>query len=196
MAGKTTGWGRAVGLAVGALAAMIAASNGARAERIAICHGYGCHFRTSLTLSNADRARIAAIMAGGKTSPAAERNATRRAVQYFERRGTAAIGIRDRPKMEFGKGREKGQMDCVDESTNTGRFLKYLKQNGMLRFHVPANRASRGNFIDGRYPHFTAVMVDRAGSSWAVDSWYEPGGGLPDIMPLSRWKQRGYGGQR
>ena len=30
----------------------------------------------------------------------------------------------------------------------------------------------------------------------AVDSWYERAGGPPDVMLLSEWKQRGFGGQR
>lgn len=36
----------------------------------------------------------------------------------FEQR-TAAIGGPDKPRMQFGKARIKGQMDCIDESTNT-----------------------------------------------------------------------------
>jgi hypothetical protein len=135
-------------------------------------------------------------MAGGRKSAEAERAAVRRAVQVFERRSTQVIGITDRPKMDFGKGREKGQMDCVDESTNTDHFLRYLQSAGLLRFHSVSRRDARGSFLDGRYPHFTAVLRDRSGTLWAIDSWYEPGGGSPDVMRLAEWKQRGVNGQR
>ena len=119
-----------------------------------------------------------------------------RVVQYYERRAIAAIGVKDRPKSDFGAGRERGQMDCVDESTNTTRILKLLEQQGLLKHHKVMRRASRGFFADGRYPHFTAVLKDPSGREWVVDSWYEPAGGPPDIMPLEKWKVRGVGGQR
>lgn len=168
----------------------------ANAQTFSVCHGYGCTFKTSVTLSPADRGRIASIMKSGGKSAQAERAAVRRAVQIFERRSAQIIGIRDRPKMDFGQGRERGQMDCVDEAANTGGFLSYLQRTGLLRHHTVGNRDSRGSFLDGRYPHFTAVLRDRSGTSWAVDSWYEPAGGAPDVMHLSEWKERGYGGQR
>jgi hypothetical protein len=169
---------------------------GAYAQNFSVCHGYGCTFKTAVTLTPADRRKIATIMSGGRKSAAAERAAVRRAVQIFERRSTQVIGIADRPKMEFGKGRERGQMDCVDEAANTGGFLRYLQRAGFLHHHKAGNRDARGSFIDGRYPHFTAVLRDDSGTSWAVDSWYEPAGGPPDIMRLSEWKKRGYNGQR
>jgi len=168
----------------------------AGAQSFRICHGYGCTFQTLVTLTSADRSQIASIMSGGRASPAAERAAIRRAVQIFEQRSKAVIGVTDRPKMDFGKGREKGQMDCVDESTNTDHFLRYLQGAGLLRHHRVAQRDSRGSFLDGRYPHFTAVLRDDSGTSWVVDSWYEPGGGPPDVMLLAEWHRRGYGGQR
>ncbi|EJN03425.1 hypothetical protein [Phyllobacterium sp. YR531] len=168
----------------------------AHAQSFSVCHGYGCTFKTSVTLTPAERSKIASIMAGGRKSAEAERAAVRKAVQVFERRSTDVIGIRDRPKMDFGKGREKGQMDCVDEAANTGSFLSYLQRAGQLHYHTVGNRDSRGNFVDGRYPHFTAVLRDRTGTSWAVDSWYEPAGGPPDVMRLSEWQERGYDGQR
>lgn len=87
-------------------------------------------------------------------------------------------------------------MDCVDESINTERFLRFLENKKLIHFHKVEKRTSRGIFIDGRYPHWTAVITDNDNKKWAVDSWYEAGGGMPDIMPLSDWKKRGIGGKR
>ena len=50
--------------------------------------------------------------------------------------------------------------------------------------------------VDGRYPHSTAVLSEKGGTRWAVDSWYEPMGGKPDVMPLDQWKSRGVMGER
>ncbi len=161
----------------------------ADAQTFRVCHGYDCIFRTKLTLSPADQQRIRALMNGGARSAASERSALRSAVSLFEKRSTAVIGVRDKPKMEFGRSRIKGQMDCVDESTNTDNFIRYLAQKGWLRHHTPQRRTSRGFFIDGRYPHWTAVIRDKSGKDWAVDSWYGAGGEKPDITALEAWKR-------
>ncbi|MBB5702628.1 hypothetical protein FHS76_002512 [Ochrobactrum daejeonense] len=168
----------------------------ALAQTFRVCHGYGCYYRTKLTLSASDRNRIRNTLQKGRRTADAERMALQNAIAFFERRGTSAIGVRDKPRMQFGKARIKGQMDCIDESTNTDAFLRYIQSQGWLKYHTVARRTSRGAFFDGRYPHWTAVIEDKQGERWAVDSWYEAGGGKPDIMPLREWKRRGYGGQR
>jgi hypothetical protein len=188
-------------LATAALIAGCTSTGGPRVPttepaRFDICHGYGCHYKTRLDFGAADAKRLAAIMASGADSAAAERRAVSRAVQYFEKQATQTIGIRDRPKSDFGKARERGQMDCVDESTNTRAFLLYLERRGMLRHHTVAGFVQRGFLFDGRYPHATAVLEGEDGTRWAVDSWFEPGGGAPDIMPLSDWMKRGVMGVR
>jgi hypothetical protein len=160
-------------------------------KRIDICHGYGCSYRSKLDLDARDGERFRAIMAAGAASPAAEREAISKADQYFEERAYAVTGIRDRPRADVA-GAARGQMDCVDESTNTNALLVYLAERRLLRHHKVEKRETRGFFLDGRYPHWTAVISDPAGVKWVVDSWYAPMGGAPDIIPLSQWKPRGF----
>lgn len=161
-------------------------------KRVYICHGYSCAYRSKLELTAADGARFKSILAAGSASPEAERAAIKKAVQYFEDRTFQVTGIRDLPKAEFGAARIKGQMDCVDESTNTHTLLAYLAERRLLKHHKVGKKQSRGFLIDGRYPHWTAVIVDPAGVEWAVDSWYAPMGGAPDIITMKEWKPRGY----
>ncbi|MFQ0812840.1 hypothetical protein AVM02_11285 [Brucella anthropi] len=183
-------------LGAGVLLGLMLPAGLASAQSFRVCHGYDCHYRTGVTLTAKDEQRLRNLLQKGNRSAEGERKALRTAVAIFEQRSTAAIGIRDKPRMQFGKARIKGQMDCIDESTNTDHFLRYLQSRGWLKHHTVARRTSRGAFIDGRYPHWTAVLEDRQGQRWAVDSWYEAGGGPPDIMPLQQWKQRGYMGER
>jgi hypothetical protein len=159
-------------------------------KTIQVCHGYGCKFRSRLMLTASDGARFRSIMSGGAGSPKAERAAISRAVRYYEERTFAATGFRDRPKTQIGKP-ERGQMDCIDEATNTRALLLYLAERCLLKHHKVGRNVSRGFFVDKRYPHFTAVISDPAGTEWVVDSWYRPMGGAPDIMPLEKWKLRG-----
>ncbi len=47
---------------------------------------------------------------------------------------------------------------------------------------------ARGFFLDGRYPHATAVIKEKAsGKQHAVDSWVHDNGVYPEIKPLSVW---------
>lgn len=159
--------------------------------RIDICHGYGCAFRSRLDLGEGDARKLTSIMAAGKASPKAERAAIARAVSYFEKRAQQVTGVSDQPKSEFGASKVRGQMDCVDESTNTDALLRYLQARGLLKHHKVDRRTSRGFLLDGRYPHWTAVVRASDGTRWVVDSWYAPMGGAPDIFPLGEWRKRG-----
>ena len=159
-------------------------------KRVDICHGYGCTYRAKLDLGLKDGQRFKAILSQGAASPAAERVAIKKAVRYYEERSYQVTGVRDLPRAAV-VGQQKGQMDCIDESSNTDTLLRYLAERGLLKYHKVARKASRGHFIDGRYPHWTAVISDPSGTKWVVDSWYAPMGGAPDIFPYSQWKLRG-----
>jgi hypothetical protein len=81
-------------------------------------------------------------------------------------------------------------MDCVDETTNTTSLLLVLQDQGWLAHHRVERPQSRGLFIDGRYPHVTAIIAEkRTGREWAVDPWTRAPGQRPDILPLDRWRQ-------
>ncbi len=164
--------------------------------RIHVCHGFNCYHTTRLDLTEADRGEFTSIMAAGAESAAAERAAISRAVAYFERRYTEVIGVRDLPESHIGQTGQIGQMDCIDESTNTRSLLLHLDLLGLLRHHSVEANISRGLIIDGTYYHSTAVVRERSGERWAVDSWYGAGGEAPEIKPLRQWMSEGFLGQR
>jgi len=190
-------------IAVAALAGCVSSSSNlskvtkvTTATTLGVCHGFDCRNRTTLALSSADAGQFSAIMARGKSSAKAERQAIASAVSYFEKRAGDAIGIRDTAKSTIAQSGRMGQMDCIDESTNTRTLMLYLQGRGLIRHHKVESNVSRGFFADGRYPHSTAVLREKSGQKWAVDSWYEPMGGAPDIMPLEEWTSRGVMGER
>ena len=81
-----------------------------------------------------------------------------------------------------------GQMDCIDEATNTTSLLLVAQRHGYLKYHDVRSPVARGFFLDGRYPHATAVVAEKKGGrTFAVDSWTHDNGVLPDVMPLDRW---------
>lgn len=167
-----------------------------RTTKIYVCHGFDCSYKTGYRVTDEDRTRFGEILAAGAEAASAERAAVREAVAYFENRYSQTIGVRDEAKSDISQSREKGQMDCIDESTNTRSLLLFLEENRLLNHHKVEWNVSRGFFVDGRYPHSTAVLRDPSGKKWAIDSWYEAAGGLPDVMPLSEWMTRGVLGER
>jgi hypothetical protein len=157
---------------------------------VAICHGFGCKYRDELGLTPQDWKTLAAMLASGKANAAAERKAIGTAGAWFDRRfgpvaGTTGHVARANRYYMF----DKRQMDCVDSSRNTTSLLLVLEQLKLLRYHEVAEPVARGYLIDGRPPHVTAVLVEKAtGTEWSVDSWTRGYGQAPEIMQLAQWK--------
>ncbi len=158
-------------------------------KNLTICSGYGCIIKDKMSFDDPVLQDLTVIMDKGKGSAAEEREALFQAIAYMEK--AVRDEIRFSPDVEYSYQRnagKRGQMDCVDESLNTLTFLKYLKRNGLLRYHIPLKHyAERGLLVDGRYPHKSARMLDDQGVSWAVDSWKGPNGTRPEIITLAKW---------
>jgi hypothetical protein len=161
------------------------------ATQIIACHGYGCVRRTPISVGSAWFSQAAALLKGGSGSAQAERDALRQVMQIYT--GTLASafgGRRDEPRSPPGLSGQNGQMDCLDTTANTTSLLLILQEAGLLAYHRVAHPQSRGLFLDGRYPHFTAVIEDRrTGERWAVDPWTSGPGQKPDVLTLQRWQE-------
>jgi hypothetical protein len=157
-------------------------------NRLFVCHGYSCRAVTPVTLSDAELGQISAPLAKAAANPAAERAALSHSVQLFETVVGRRVGTSgDRPRMQFGRG-DRTQMDCIDEATNTTSLLRILAARGNLKHHRVLQPTARGFFLDGRYPHATAVLAEAgSGAKWAVDSWPRANGEAPVIQSLREW---------
>ena len=157
-------------------------------DKIYVCHAFTCALTTPVTLNQAELQRIRAPFQATITSAQQERAAVSEAVQTFEE----IIGLRigtsgDRGGLDIGGG-DPGQMDCIDEATNTTSLLLLLAAKGDLKLHRVARPVARGFFLDGRYPHATAVLKEIDGvQSWAIDSWPTANAKPPVIQDLSVW---------
>jgi hypothetical protein len=189
-------------LAVAALALLFlraagpAAAADAPAE-VVVCHGYGCLYRTQVHFDARDMARLRSIVVAGRASATAERNALGKAVQWFEVTvGPLAGTSHDKAKGDVLLVPDPGQEDCIDESTNTTTLLKLIESRGWLAYHRVGATKERGFLLDGRYPHNTATVYDKAtGKRWAIDSWTHANGVFPDIMPIEVWVKQGVWGR-
>jgi hypothetical protein len=156
---------------------------------VLVCHGFGCYYRTSIGLGAGDRARLQALMTGGRASPAAERKGIGAAYAWFEQRvapeaGTAKAIARTTP----GYARDRAQFDCFDKTHNATELLALLAYFGLLVHHEIDVPESRGYLINLRPHHTTAVIREKTtGKRWSVDGWTRANGQVPDIMPMETW---------
>ncbi|MDD7908759.1 MULTISPECIES: hypothetical protein [Pseudovibrio] len=159
-------------------------------NRIYICHGFGCTYKTVVAFSEKDRKALARIFSKGKaSSPSAEREALSKAIIWQERRVGRIVGSsKDIGGLDMRNSGVRGQMDCIDEATNTTSLLIYAQEQGFLKHHTVSRPVARGFFLDGRYPHATAVITEKEkGVQWAVDSWRLANAMPPDVMLLEKW---------
>ncbi|PLX39310.1 MAG: hypothetical protein C0606_01910 [Hyphomicrobiales bacterium] len=157
--------------------------------RVVICHGFGCYWRTPFQYSDKDLTKIRRMLAGGGRSPKAERAAMAKAVAWAEKRVAPIVGsANDIGGFDASGAGVRGQMDCIDEATNTTSLLKLAEKRGWLKHHRVTTPVARGFFLDGRYPHATAVVVEKTtGTAYAIDSWPRANGHSPDVMALDDW---------
>ncbi len=162
-----------------------------KTDRLPYCHGFGCEFKTSVPVSEADFATLSRLFEQHRASPAAERVAIDLADRWWEKKADAVIGAPpDKRGSELADAHKLGQTDCIDEATNTTTLLAWLERNGMLRWHRTRRPESRGAFL---YAHATAVITDKTtGIDWVADSWMRDSGDRIDVMPLEKWFSLAY----
>ncbi len=162
-------------------------------ELFSVCHGNGCTSLSHVSLSAEEWRQVREIFFPLAKTAAEERERLRRAIALIERQVGAAIGTWQDKGGTFNGG--EGQMDCIDESTNTTPYLAMLQGYGLMRHHHVEAPATRGWFFAG-WPHTTAVIAEGGHSAvvgeeprlWAVDSWFLDNSEPPFILPLEVWQ--------
>ena len=157
---------------------------------VIVCHGFGCKYRTEIAFEPADHHKLTEILAKGRASPQAERDAVAQAVAWFDRRVGPLAGTTTRVALaDFRHLGDAHQFDCIDSSLNTTSWLVVLQELDLLKHHTVAAPVARGRILL-RPPHATAVLVENTKPErWSVDIWTRSYGQLPEIMPLARWME-------
>jgi len=151
-----------------------------------ICFGYSCSSQASIELPDEDWRTVAGLFGHHLADAAAERLAVRQAIALLESFSGAMTGTdADLGGNVDGSG-QAGQMDCIDESTNTTRYLQRLEDERLLQWHTTGPRARRARWIID--VHWTATLVEKdSGQAWAVDSWFLDNGHPPVVQKLDDW---------
>jgi len=155
-------------------------------EKFSICHDNTCAKFSYISLSSSQWQHIEALFHPPADSAAQEREQIKLAIALLETYSGEQSGTdKDKAKNDLSSGIH-GQLDCIDEATNTTVYLRLLANAGLLKRHRQASRTSRGGLL---IPHNTATIIETGSSThYAVDSWFYKNGVAPEILPLSKWK--------
>ncbi|MCB1592276.1 MAG: hypothetical protein KDI90_07485 [Alphaproteobacteria bacterium] len=153
-----------------------------------VCHGFNCTNRTPVALDRSEWENILKPFRTPAADAAEERN---KIAQYV---GLIETTVQQKTGMKPDKGeartfeRDQDQMDCLDETINTSRYLHFLEKRGILKWNEVADPVHRGYFVDAMWPHNSAAVKEKAtGQRYAIDSYYRDNGQPADIVALEKW---------
>lgn len=152
------------------------------------CYGYSCKLRQQTGFTDKDWKQVEKIFRSKEAkNAAAEREKIAQSIALMER----IIGAKTGTSHDFPEARgikeDPAQMDCIDETMNTSRYLEFLEEGGLLQFHKRWRPIHRGYFING-WPHNTATIIENeTGQRYAVDSFYRANGQEPYILRAEDW---------
>lgn len=158
-------------------------------EHFSVCHDLSCHQVSELSLGPAEWRQIQTVFTPPADSAENEREKIRQAVALFETLVGLKAGTSDDLGQNKLRGSRVGQLDCIDEATNTSVYLRMLETDGLFRWHRTAPRTARG-LLNGQFPHNTATLIDiGTDTRYAVDAWFFANGQPPAIVLLEDWRR-------
>ena len=156
---------------------------------VTICYNYNCNRSAAVRPGMDEWNTVVNQFKPAARSAAEERQMIRRAIAILEHiAGTQTPTFRDRGRNPIIDD-WPGQMDCIDESTNTKRYLDLLQARGLLRWHRVIGRAYRTpHLVD---PHWAGQIVElETLDRYVVDSWFLDNGNMPYIQATSAWQRK------
>lgn len=155
-------------------------------DNYAICHNHTCSKTAFIHLSDSQWSTIMALFDPLAKNAEQEREYIKQAIVLLENMTGEQAGTSGDRAENYVVNGVNGQLDCIDEATNTTVYLRMLSEANLLLFHQQASRISRGGLLS---PHNTTTIIETASNTrFAVDSWFDDNGQPPVIIPLTLWK--------
>jgi hypothetical protein len=157
-------------------------------DKFMLCHGYGCSYKTITNFTEKEWHQVQKIFSKKSKTPEAERIKIGQAIALMERQMGAAIGTNiDLPKAPLTRQSVK-ELDCIDETINTTKYLGFLESEDLLKFHTAGRPVYKGYMVNGVYPHNSATIQEiETGDIYVVDSYIYANGEKPNIRLLDSW---------
>jgi len=153
-----------------------------------VCYNFGCRTKGQVKLSRTDVKKLRRYFLNIK-SAGHEREQIALAIANMEQIVARTLPTRNDVGGNFKADMpDEGQLDCIDESTNTTTYLSFFEAQGWLKRHSVQERVLRAPFLVD--DHWTAVIQEKAsGQRYAVDSWFDDNGSPPVIQKLEDWQR-------
>lgn len=157
-------------------------------QNFKLCHGFGCSDYTWTGLSEKQWMQAVSPLKRKAKDAEQERMNIAKSIARIEKSVQTVSGV----SRDLGGARtfekDQGQMDCLDETINTSRYLAFIEAEGLLRFHDVYEPIHRGFFVDGMWPHNSAAVREKeTGEIYAIDSYYSDNGGEVHVVALDVW---------
>lgn len=152
------------------------------------CQNYGCASVKNVALNKKEWKKIEKAYGKKAKNATEERLKIAKTIGVFETIIGPITGTENDKAGTFTQ-TGAGQLDCVDESTNTSVYIMLLGQKGLIRFHSVEQPQVRYPLISGRgWMHQTAVVREtKSGDEYAIDSWFEDNGAPAHIVAIDHW---------
>ncbi len=157
-------------------------------NNIIVCYEYSCARVGLVELTGPEWNKIVELFKEESETPHQERQKISNAIALMEQLTGKKLDTSN-DKAENAITDEPGQMDCIDESINTTRYLRYFVNKGWIKWHKVENRIERSPFFFD--VHWTAAVTDKSNNQvYAIDSWFRDNGREPVIITLQDWKAK------
>ncbi|HVM78684.1 MAG TPA: hypothetical protein VMU06_06670 [Stellaceae bacterium] len=154
-----------------------------------VCYGYGCKYRTRISLTAEEWRSVRAKFQPPATDAPAERTQAAEAVAQLDRlvgRRTGTLVHQLHSRWNYG---DPTQLDCVDNSVNTWTYFTMLAHDGLLRYHRVGGLAHRGTLLTLDFSNTAFLVQKDNGAQFAVDPWMGDAGVPPPVLPLAEWRR-------
>ena len=153
-----------------------------------VCHGFGCSYQTHVELPRQNWKK--ALKPLQRKAEDAEQE--RRNIALVVARIESAVQKAADLNVDLGEARtfekDQHQMDCIDETVNSSRYLAFIENEGLLHYHIVSDPIHRGFFVDGMWPHNSAAVEEiESGQIYAIDSYYSDNGKEVHVVALKEW---------
>jgi len=157
-------------------------------DEFVLCHGYSCSAMTYAWFSPKQWQSIEKKFNKPSKTPEMERVKIARVIAQMEAYTSHLIGTQgDQAKAPILK-KSDYELDCIDETVNTSKFLKFLEEENLLKHHIVGRPAYRGIGSNFMYPHNTATIIEKETSNiYVVDSYVYANAKKSDIRLLDDW---------
>jgi len=160
----------------------------ASTEEFIYCHGYGCTSKSYAWFTPKQWKAIERVFKKPAATPEQERSQIAKAIALMEKQTAFLVGTQeDQAKAPINRVSHM-ELDCIDETVNTTKYLRFLEEAEWLKFHMVGKPAYRGYMINGMYPHNTATIIEiETQDVYVVDTYVYANGEKPDIREIDSW---------